>query len=196
MKIAVIGAHGVGKTTFCAQFFAYVIRRGYNARLIHEVVRDCPFPINEKNSVESCTWITTTQIAAELDAEAKKVDLIICDRSAIDPLMYLYARDGVADNELIQNLSDLAHSWLHSYDTLVYVIPGEKEIVPDGIRMTDKAFQSAVDAEFKISIQEYNQINRRLDMYTIESAQIFETDLTEFFSDIVENSIKKNFRNI
>ena len=89
MKIAVIGTHGVGKTTLVHMLATYAIRNAKKVSIIEEVVRDCPFPINDKSTIDWAYWLVTEQISRELSSEARKQDLIVCDRSAIDPVMYL-----------------------------------------------------------------------------------------------------------
>ena len=187
MKIAILGTHGVGKTTLATQLFTYCTRTGKNVRFIQEVVRDCPFGLHEKQSVETVSWIVSKQIGYELDAKARGADVIICDRSAMDPVMYLYAQVGVRVDEYAQNLSDLAHSWLNTYDVLIYVRPSDGPILEDGFRSTDLAFQKAVDCEFAISIKDFMETFPSKQVYFLTSNSIFTADLTDFFKNMLEH---------
>lgn len=188
MKIAILGTHGVGKTTLSSQLFTYCIRNGKNTRLIHEVVRDCPFGLHEKQSVDTVSWIVAKQIGYELDAKARGADVIICDRSAVDPVMYLYAQVGVKVDEYAQNLSDLAHSWLNTYDVLIYVRPSDSQIIDDGFRSTDVSLQKAVDCEFSISIKDFMETFPSKQVYYLTSSSIFNADLTDFFKNMLEHN--------
>ena len=66
-KIALIGSHGVGKTTLCLGLAARLKARDIALDLVHEVARRCPLPINQETSVASESWILHTQIAEELN---------------------------------------------------------------------------------------------------------------------------------
>lgn len=188
MKIAILGTHGVGKTTLASQLFTYCTRLGKNVRYIQEVVRDCPFGLHEKQSIDTVSWIVAKQIGYELDAKARGADIIICDRSAVDPVMYLYAQVGVKLDEYGQNLSDLAHSWLTTYDTLIYIRPSEGPILADGFRSTDEKLQKTVDCEFSISIKDFTDTYPSKQVYYLFSNSIFNSDLTDFFKNIMEEN--------
>lgn len=185
MKIGILGTHGVGKTTLATKFFSYCTERSKNVRIIHEVVRDCPFGLHDNQSVDTVSWITTKQIGLELDAKAKGADIIICDRTSIDPMMYLYAKVGVNIDAYAQSLSEMAHSWLGTYDTLIFVRPTNREIVPDGFRDVNKSFQNAVDLEFSISIAEYTEKYPTDRIIELDSYDVFTTDLNGIFNSIL-----------
>jgi GTPase SAR1 family protein len=70
-KIALIGSHGVGKTTLCFGLAARLKERDISLDVVHEVARRCPLPINEETGVASESWILHTQIAEELIAQAR-----------------------------------------------------------------------------------------------------------------------------
>jgi hypothetical protein len=52
-----------------------------------EVVRDCPFPVNEQASGPTQIWIMLTQILTELQLE-KSAEVIVLDRCVFDNLAY------------------------------------------------------------------------------------------------------------
>ena len=70
-KIALIGSHGVGKSTLCFGLAARLKARDVSLEIVHEVARRCPLPINEQTSREAQSWILHTQIAEELVASAR-----------------------------------------------------------------------------------------------------------------------------
>ena len=186
MKIGILGTHGVGKTTIASKLFAYCTERSKNVRIIHEVVRDCPFGLHDEQSIDTVSWITAKQIGLELDAKAKGTDIIICDRTAVDPMMYLYAKNGVGCGEYAQKLSDLAHSWLGTYDKLIFVRPTDHEIQPDGFRSTDMKFQKQVDIEFEITLENYSMLFPIERLHILDSHEVFDKDLTNFFTGLLE----------
>ena len=152
MKLALIGTHGVGKTTLAHDAGALLKQTGRHAELVTEVVRRCPFPVNEQTTLEAQLWILHTQIAAELEA-AHRSPLVLCDRSVLDHYCYLVNRCG-RQPELERWLT----RWLDSY-TLLAGVPLVRESIyaegfrqptlADGFRSTDRAFQQRIDAVLK-----------------------------------------------
>lgn len=88
MKIALIGTHGVGKTTLCFDLAARLKRLDRGVHLVTEVARDCPLPINRDTTLDAQTWILHTQCAREIAGEASG-DVVVCDRSVLDNYAYL-----------------------------------------------------------------------------------------------------------
>ena len=70
-KLALIGSHGVGKTTLGFGLAARLKARDVSLEIVHEVARRCPLPINETTSLEAQSWILHTQIAEELIASSR-----------------------------------------------------------------------------------------------------------------------------
>lgn len=138
MKIAFVGAHGVGKTTLCFDLAAQLKRRGHNVDMVKEVARQSPLPVNRKTSKESQLWILTMQIAEEIRARAQ-CDVVVCDRSALDNYAYLALACG--RDAAIEKFVD---SWMKTYDLLVRV-PVISEVPADGFRDTDEMFVREVD---------------------------------------------------
>src|SRR5512140_1920303 len=88
MKVAFIGTHGVGKTTLCYDLAAALKKRDLSVELVREVARECPLPINRETTLKAQAWILHTQIAWELQAEAK-ADVVFCDRAVLDNYCYM-----------------------------------------------------------------------------------------------------------
>ena len=66
MKLALIGTHGVGKTTLCFELAARLKRRNLDVEIVREVARRCPLPINQQTTVRAQEWILLTQMALEI----------------------------------------------------------------------------------------------------------------------------------
>lgn len=137
-KVALIGSHGVGKTTLCFGLAARLKQRDVSLEMVHEVARRCPLPINEQTGVASESWILHTQIAEELIAQAR-YPVVLCDRSALDNYVYLLLAAGPQPG-----LEALVDFWMSTYDLLVHV-PIVDAPLGDGVRAEDPAFQRAVD---------------------------------------------------
>ena len=143
LKLALIGTHGVGKTTLAYEICSLLKKADHNVELITEVARQSPFPVNAATTLEGQLWILHTQISAELDA-ARRAPHVICDRSVLDNYCYLVNKFG-RQPQLEQWLA----WWMNSYDLLVGVPPLAEGIQPDGFRSEDQLFQQRIHALLK-----------------------------------------------
>lgn len=138
MKIAFVGAHGVGKTTLCFDLAAQLKRLGHNVDMVKEVARSSPLPVNRKTSREAQLWILTTQVAEEIRAAAQ-CDVVVCDRAALDN--YAYFALACGRDPAVEKFVD---SWMKTYDLLIRV-PVVESVQADGFRDTDEVFVREVD---------------------------------------------------
>jgi thymidylate kinase len=138
VKIAFIGAHGVGKTTLCYDLASALKRRGANVDVVKEVARLSPLPINRKTSLEAQTWILTTQVAEEIRS-ASGAPVVVCDRSVLDNYAYMVLACG--RQRPIERFVDW---WMKTYD-LLFKVPPSGEVAPDGFRDTDEFFIRSID---------------------------------------------------
>jgi nicotinamide riboside kinase len=138
--VALIGTHGVGKTTLCYEIAAHVKRLDHDVELVTEVARRCPLAINETTTRDAQAWILHTQIADEIAATRARHGIVIADRSVLDNYAYLALRVGRQ-----ADLEPMVTSWLTTYELLVKVpITGPPSF--DGTRATDVAFQHDIDS--------------------------------------------------
>ena len=138
MKLALIGTHGVGKTTLAYEICSLLKKAHQNVELVTEVARQSPFPVNAATTLEGQLWILHAQIAAELDA-ARRAPHVICDRAVLDNYCYLVNKFGRQPQ-----LESWLEWWMQSYSLLVGVPPAEVEIEADGFRSEDRAFQQRI----------------------------------------------------
>jgi nicotinamide riboside kinase len=138
VKVAFIGTHGVGKTTLCYELAALLKKQGLDVEVVMEVARSCPLPINRETSLKAQLWILHTQIAKELEVEARHA-VTVCDRSVLDNYAYLYHAAG--PNAAAERIVD---DWISTYSLLLRV-PRTGVPSSDGVRDTDHDFQVAID---------------------------------------------------
>ena len=163
MKIAIIGTHGTGKSTLSYLMAAHYKKEGKNVKVVQEVARTCPFPINHWMTKEAALWIYLEHSRKELEAEHKH-DVVVCDRSVYDS--FAYAKYfGLIDAEL-ESFEEAAFKHLYTYDKLIFIRP-DMPIQTDGIRPTDKEFQQGVDEIIRKRIEPLN-------VTEIKSSEIFE----------------------
>jgi hypothetical protein len=135
LKLALIGTHGVGKTTLAYEICSLLKKASHNVELVTEVARQSPFPVNAATTLEGQLWILHAQIAAELDA-GRHAPHVICDRAVLDNYCYLVNKFGRQ-----AQLEAWLAWWMDTYSFLVGVPPVESAITSDGFRSEDRAFQ-------------------------------------------------------
>jgi nicotinamide riboside kinase len=138
LKLALIGTHGVGKTTLAYELCSLLKKSHHNVELVTEVARQSPFPVNAATTLEGQLWILHAQIAAELEA-SRRAAHVITDRSVLDNYCYLVNKFGQQPQ-----LESWLAWWMNTYDILVGVPPFSAEIAADGFRSEDGAFQKRI----------------------------------------------------
>lgn len=138
MKLALIGTHGVGKTTLAYELCSLLKKSHHNVELVTEVARHSPFPVNAATTIEGQLWILHAQIAAELDA-GRRAPHVVADRAVLDNYCYLINKFG---RQL--QLEPWLAWWMNTYDVLVGVPPVAQEIPADGFRSEDRVFQARI----------------------------------------------------
>lgn len=138
IKVALIGSHGVGKTTLCYEIAARLKHRDVRVDIVKEVARKCPLPINKDTTIDAQAWILHMQVAMEIEASSDN-DVLLCDRSVLDNYAYLVASCG---RQPVYDV--LVQTWLPSYDLAVWVPITEMPRF-DGVRDSDRRFQERID---------------------------------------------------
>jgi len=138
LKLAMIGTHGVGKTTLAYEICSLLKKAHYNVELVTEVARQSPFPVNAATTIEGQLWILHAQIAAELDAE-RRAPHVITDRAVLDNYCYLVNKFGRQPQ-----LESWLAWWMDTYSILIGVPPVAADIPADGFRSEDRAFQQRI----------------------------------------------------
>ena len=138
MKLALIGTHGVVKTTLAYETCSLLKKADHNVELVTEVARQSSFPVNAATTLEGQLWILHAQIAAELEA-ARRAPHVICDRSVLDNYCYLVNKFGRQPQ-----LEAWLSWWMGTYEFLIGVPPLANGIQPDGFRSEDQEFQKRI----------------------------------------------------
>ena len=153
MKIALIGTHGTGKTALAHQIVGNLKEKGINADFLGEIARDCPLPINEKQTREASEWIIYTQYIKEIEKLKSPEKILVCDRSVLDGYVYrvnLFGSDAL--------LKKFIKSKIKTYDLLFRIPLDKTKLKEDGIRSTSPEFQQAIDNQFDILEKEFGII--------------------------------------
>lgn len=146
--IAITGSHGTGKSTLSFLLAAHYKKLGKNVKVVQEVARSCPFPINSGMTLEAALWIYYEHMKKELEA-CRDHDIIICDRTCFDSFIY-------AEHFKIQAPQSLRESaeyhLKHAYTKVIYVRP-DLPLVADSVRPPDQDFQDSIDQLFSSQFQ-------------------------------------------
>src|ERR1044072_3861885 len=142
-KVALVGTHGVNKTTLAYELAGVLKRRGRTVELLTEIARECPLPLNDQGTPEAYQWIIARQVQLEIE-KSSRAEILVCDRAVLDNFAY-YARRFSEVNQAYQALCAYCHHWMTTYDLLVR-LPITHRLTSDGFRSTDVAFQKEIDA--------------------------------------------------
>jgi nicotinamide riboside kinase len=141
-KVALVGTHGVNKTTLAYELAGALKRKGTTVELLTEIARECPFPLNEQATREAYQWIIARQVQLEIE-KAPRADVLVCDRSVLDNFAY-YVRRYRGTSKQAEALGLYCRSWMETYDLLVR-LPIAQALAADGFRSTNEQFQREID---------------------------------------------------
>ncbi len=157
-KICIIGSQGSGKTTLAYRLAHDMKINHYDVSILAEVARSCPLPINEEVSDEAQFWIFGKQMTRE---QSMKGEILISDRSLLDPLVY-----GIRKNpDLFTQLIPFVKDYMKTYKHIIYLPPRDEYLIDDGIRSPNKEFRDEIDTIMKtlidlmdIKTETYNEV--------------------------------------
>ena len=148
MKISIIGAQGVGKTTLAQQ-----INKEYSRfKILPEGARlaeKAGYKLDHTATVETELWLINKQI--ELESEQ---DNWVADRCGIDLLAYIQYLFSQEHN-LIEFATKTLVPKFSNYDLVIYLPSGEFGIEDDGLRTTDIKFQKDIDDNIKDILEKH-----------------------------------------
>lgn len=138
MRIAIIGSHGVGKTTLSTKLSAH-----FGFSRIPDIVREAhekKFVINEETSPESQFWILSKMI----ELERNTPESWIADKTLFDNI--IYGNVILKDQKVKDVISDIVIKEAR-YDAMFY-LPIEFAIADDGLRSLNSEFQAQIDRSY------------------------------------------------
>ncbi len=185
-KIAIIGTHFVGKTTVCENLFNDLKDRGHNVGLLTEVIRDCPYPINEMATMKAQDWILDEQRRREKEL-GKIHDVVLMDRGVIDNFAYWkrIAEKNDLTPEAIKEKEMEVFEYSRNYDVIIWLQPFPDKIINDNFR--------SVDPDWRKEMHE--RVNEIMDKFTASyDTPVFvvngsKKDVAERVRDIVYKNV-------
>lgn len=104
--ISISGTHGTGKSTLAYSLCTRLKHIGKNVRVLDEIARKCPFPINQEGTRQSQVWMICEQIVCEMELIKQGYDYIIVDRSIMDPYAYGRVLNVISENFEVEVITD------------------------------------------------------------------------------------------
>lgn len=145
--VALAGTHGTSKSTLAYSLCTYAKKSGINAVVLDERARECPFPINEDATSTTQSWLILSHAKKELEL-ASKYDLVISDRSVIDP--YVYGITLGLTGSYVELIDYCLYHMIENY-IVTFLLDKDKfdYCKDDGVRSTNTKFRCNVDEMFK-----------------------------------------------
>ncbi len=174
MKIALIGAQGVGKTTLCKA----ICTAFPDSVVVRETVRECPYPCDTGADFKTEWWVLSHSILAEQEAREMKKALTITDRCLLDIAVYTKLIQENSPERLSKKQRDLIEqsilSWFEEdpYD-YIFFVKVNPEIwktrdIDDGFRSVDMGWYKTLTTEFEAAIERL-QVARRTQVKVIHN---------------------------
>lgn len=152
MKIALTGAHGVGKSTLAHSLLETLSKQGKTVvvtpevpRLICDIVDDKEYFRRGNNSLLKQSLIMLGQLVIE--ERAQNVDFQICDRTLFDHWAYSLSlfKEEITTGKYEDLFEHFIKEHCQTYEAIFY-IPIEFAPKDDGVREDDVSFQKEIDS--------------------------------------------------
>lgn len=174
-KVAVIGSHGVGKTSIAQGAKARLEEQGYRVEFLGELARQCPFQLNEESDFNAQFFMISGQVNEENKAVLSEPDILITDRCILDSFIYWRwirdkkARELESHPEKEARLRDLekkdkvleniVKAWINTYDAFIYVKVSDEtwndRDQKDGVRNPKFSWYKDICDGFERALKEY-----------------------------------------
>ncbi len=157
MKIAIVGAHGSGKSTIITSVYSELKKEGVRVALAPEVARSSLFLAAKEITPKMQMDLFGRQISCEM-TNSRNCDLLLCDRSLFDILMYtrIFFEDNIEAISYTQSMSAFCVHYKETYDhifiTSKLYCP---ETIEDEIRPKNRGLQEKASSEIKNLLDEF-----------------------------------------
>jgi hypothetical protein len=162
MKIAIIGAHCTGKTTFIENFVAEWPMYKTPEKTYRSFIQEENILLNKEGTKESQKQILNALVDELQTAVASNEEFVIFDRCPVDNIAYTlwhYAKDTEGfTSEFVIDSKTIATLSLKHLD-LIFYIPIRKEIplTPKKNRDIDETFREEIDNIFHSLVNSYEK---------------------------------------
>ena len=154
MRIAISGAHGVGKTTL-ARKLAKTLDLPQIEEVVRSVAKDFGFKttgqIRKAKELDKCLFQNTLFVRQAV-TEMQFKNGFVSDRSMLDFVAYCYLYN--LPDHYVEILQKEALRYSEFYDLLVYCPIPDVVLENDGFRLTDKDSQKFIDVAIRKLLNE------------------------------------------
>jgi thymidylate kinase len=162
IKIGISGCGDSGKTTLCNNMKKFIESQGKDIYLVKEVARECPYLISENSTATAQRWIWEAHINEEHKAQQQSCDIILCDRTLMDNLLYYYYLLDNKPDPIFDALCYYTKDWMNTYDYIsVLNINPEfiKQDINDPITIKDEKMINGINELFMKYLKPYQNID-------------------------------------
>ena len=146
IKVIVTGAYSTGKTTLVGDLAAAVVQDGWTCEVLADLSRRCPLPLNTDQTDDTTLWLIGSQVAAEIEASARGVDVVLCDRGVPDILAHHLEVLSRRAEQRVELLRPFLDRWMATYDLMLFSRVDETiPIEADGLRSTEATYRTLLD---------------------------------------------------
>lgn len=157
-KIAIMGAQHSGKTTLIKNISNFLKSKGYSIGVVEEVVRACPYPINEMATLKAQDWVLEEQIKREKELEGKFDIIILTDRCLLDNFAYwkrVAERLKLTNKEILKKEKEV-FDHANTYSIVFFLQPFEvKKIEDDNFRSVDFKWREEMHKRISDVVKEF-----------------------------------------
>jgi len=197
MKIALIGAQGVGKTTL-----SRLLKEHFkNSYIVKETVRDCPYPVDQLADFKTEWWVLSHSILEEREAHEAQYSLVIADRCLLDISVYTKLIQESDEKRMSRNkrklIDDVISRWLdESPYEMIFFLKVDPEVwegrdLDDGFRSTDMGWYKVLTQQFELAI-EYHRVSERSNFKVIYNNGKLEETFSQIVSTIEGYCLNRN----
>lgn len=159
MKIAITGAHGSGKSTLITYVYSELKKKGLRVNLSPEVARSSLFLAANEKIPKMQMDLFGRQIAIEM-TYSRNCDILLCDRSIFDILMYtrLFFPDNPEAVSYTKSMASFCSEYKNTYahifvTTKLY----SSSKVQDDIRPKEQKLQQEADENLRATLDEFEK---------------------------------------
>lgn len=157
-KIAIMGAQHSGKTTLIKNISNFLKSKGYTIGLVEEVVRGCPYPINEMATLKAQDWVLEEQIKREKALEGKFDIIVLTDRCVLDNFAYwkrVAEKLKLANKKILKKEKEV-FDHANTYSIVFFLQPFEvKKIEDDNFRSVDFKWREEMHKRISDVVKEF-----------------------------------------
>ena len=130
----------------------------YNISIYHvkEVARECPYQLG---TIKAQRWIYEAHINEERKAQQSGCDIILCDRTLMDNLLYYKYLLNDKSDVIFDLFWNFTKRWMNTYDYISVLDMNPEFIIDDGVRITDINKTIEINKLFIKYLKPYMNIN-------------------------------------